>query len=68
MRHIIAYTLCDAFPEEMHEVVARAIKEGWEPIGGPVFQSDRMYQSVVKYAITTGVRMGRKQKGGKNDR
>lgn len=64
MRHIIAYTLCDAFPEEMHEVVARAIKEGWEPIGGPVFQSDRMYQAVVKYAITPGVRMRRKQKGG----
>ena len=45
MKHIIAYTLCDAFPEEMHEVVGRAIKEGWEPIGGAVFQSDRLYQA-----------------------
>lgn len=50
MRKIIEYNLADAFPEELAEVVNRAIKAGWQPFGSVFKDHDRCYQPLAKYA------------------
>lgn len=47
---ITKYQLADAFPEELPEVVNRAIADGWQPFGGTFKISDRCFQPIVRYA------------------
>ncbi len=40
----------DYWSDKLEEAMRKAIKEGWEPYGAPIFAGDYILHPVVKYA------------------